>query len=320
MFSNKTVSWPRLIMLVSFVTSVAWFSACQSVPEAPVVAPPMAPIKHTIDADGHPLALWEKRPDNPIRVVLLLHGRTWSALPDFDLQVPGEDLSLMDPLFNQGYAVYGLDMRGYGSTPRDSTGWLTPDRAAADLAIVLRWLADRYPELKKPVLFGWSYGSMVSQLCVQNNPELVSGVILFGYPIDPDMEWQARDMPMEPVYHQNTAEAAASDFITPGSISQKAIDGYVEAALAADPVRVDWRDEHQFLALDPAKVKVPTLLIQGELDPLAPTEAQARFFTRLGTADRQWAVMPGGDHAAFMETPRPLFLHVMLSFIDRMGK
>ncbi len=252
--------------------------------------------------------------------MLLLHGRTWSSIPNFDLEVPGEELSLMDGLTKRGYAVYAMDARGYGKTPRDETGWLTPDRASKDVAAVLEWLSQRHPHLQRPVLFGWSYGSMVSQLCVQRNSQLVSGVVLFGYPTDPDAKPPKRPEPVNPARKINTAEAAASDFITPGSISQEAIEAYVEAALAADPVRVDWRELSQWVELDPAKVNVPVLLMQGELDPLAKTNSHAKLFTRLATSDRQWVVIPGGDHAAFMETPRPLFLHVLSSFIDRWAK
>lgn len=277
------------------------------------------PKMNKVMADGHPLAVWEKTAESPKAVVLLLHGRLWSSVPDFDLQVEGEELSLMDGLVNRGFAVYALDARGYGKTPRDETGWLTPDRASMDVAIVLQWLAKRHPTLEPPVVFGWSMGSMVAQLTAQRNPKLVSSVVLFGYPLDPFKELVFPDPP-EPIKHVNTAEAAASDFITPNSISSKAIKAYVEACLASDPVRVDWRKHAQWSKLDPAKLDVPVLLIQAEFDPLAKTDTHARFFTKLATSDRQWVVIPGGDHAAFLETPRPLFLHVLGSFIDRWEK
>jgi len=94
--------------------------------------------QHTIIADGHPIALWEKSASNADEAILLVHGLTWSAIPDFDLQVEGEDLSLMDGLVDEGYATYAIDLRGYGQTPRDDSGWLTPDRTAKDLKIVLK--------------------------------------------------------------------------------------------------------------------------------------------------------------------------------------
>jgi pimeloyl-ACP methyl ester carboxylesterase len=220
----------------------------------------------------------------------------------------------MDGLVERGFVTYGLDQRGYGATPRDDTGWLTPDRAVADLAEVLRWVRAREPG--RPVhLFGWSLGSMVSQLFAQRHPDLVDRLVLFGYPWRPGSEVPIEDPDGEPPREATTAEAAASDFITEGSISRAAVDAYVEASLAADPVRVDWAARHQWNDLDAAQVTVPTLVIHGEFDPLAPLEAQGALFNGLGTTDKAWVVIPGGDHAAFLETPRPYFIAVLEAFL-----
>ena len=75
--------------------------------------------------------------------------------------------------------------------------------------------------------------------------------------------------------------------------------------MAADPVRMDWRHDTEWNALAPESVHVPVLLLQAELDPLARTDAHARLFTRLGTFDRQWVVIPKGDHAALLEDTAP---------------
>jgi len=76
--------------------------------------------------DGLPLALWARQVARPRGVILLIHGRTWSALPDFDLQVAGEQRSVMQALNQKGYSAFALDLRGYGKSPRDATGWMTP--------------------------------------------------------------------------------------------------------------------------------------------------------------------------------------------------
>jgi len=272
--------------------------------------------RHSVDAAGHPMAVWEKSPEAPVAVLLLVHGRTWSTVPDFDLQVEGEDLSLMDGLVERGIASYGVDLRGYGETPRDPSGWNTPGRAAEDVTAVLTWIRERHPGL--PVhLFGWSNGSMVSQLAAQRYPALVDRLVLFGYPYRPGVERPIQEPTGEPPRAPTTAEAAASDFITPGSISQRAIDAYVEAALRADPVRTDWTSGHEWNELDPGAVIVPTLVLQGEHDPLSPSASLALFFEGLGTPDRSWVVIPGGDHAAFLEAPRPYFLAALESFLLR---
>ncbi|RLA31409.1 MAG: alpha/beta hydrolase [Gammaproteobacteria bacterium] len=283
----------------------------------PVLAADKAELKrHTVMVDGHPVALWEKSAAGATEAILLVHGRTWSALPDFDLQVEGEDLSLMDGLVAEGYAVFAVDLRGYGETPRDETEWLTPNRAADDVAIVIDWISAAQDWRIKPHLFGWSMGSTISQLATQRHPGSSSSLTLFGYWYDADTPVPADPPGFELLKETNTAEAAASDFITPGSISDKAVATYVAVSLKADPVRVDVQNSDQYNALDGSKIHIPTLVIQGQYDPIAPAEYQAKLYMSLATGHKQWVTVPGGDHAAFMESPRDYFIHELVGFLQ----
>ena len=275
-------------------------------------------IKHTVKADGHPMALWEKSVANPKGHIILHHGRTWSSLPDFDLQVVGEELSLMDGFNKMGYSVWALDARGYGETPRDATGWNTPNRAAKDLSIVLTWLRKRNGE--KSHLWGWSMGSMISQLTAQLYPENIESLTLFGYPIRLNRVYPEDNKTGKPRRAPTTAKAAASDFIVPGAISKKAIKEYVRHALKADPVRADWNKSHQYNQLDGKMVKMPVLLLQGEFDPLAQTDMHAKIFSNLPNANKQWVVLKGGDHAALLETPRGRLIKATINFIEWIKK
>jgi pimeloyl-ACP methyl ester carboxylesterase len=274
-------------------------------------------IENTVYSDGHPLALWEKSVANPKGHIVLHHGRTWSSLPDFDLQVDGEDLSLMDGFNDAGYSVWALDARGYGGTPRDSSGWNTPDKAAKDLAMVLEWLEARNQE--KTHVWGWSYGSMVAQLTAQRYPENMLSVTLFGYPVNPDQQYDD-DAGVSPPENPTTAQAAASDFIVPGAISQNAIDTYVREALKADPLRADWNELQQWNTLAASAVGLPTLLLQAEFDPLASTESHAKVFSNLANPNKQWIVLAGGDHAALLEVPRAKLLKASVDFIEWLNK
>ena len=277
------------------------------------------PTLYKVLSDGHELALWEKSAPEPSATVLLLHGGTYSALPDFDLRTAGEILSMMDALVARGFRVLALDARGYGGTQRDQTGWLTPDRAALDVINIIDWITDTYETGVH--LYGWSYGSMVSQLVAQRHPDKVASIVLFGYPFDPSRHVVAEnfDYPEAPPAKPNTAKHAASDFVVPGAISQAGIDAYVEQALVADPIRVDFKDLHQWAELDAAKVSVPTLLIQGEFDPIAPDEVQYGLFKNLGTAQKWWIVLEGGSHAALLETPRFEMFDAMAVFANKIA-
>jgi pimeloyl-ACP methyl ester carboxylesterase len=282
-------------------------------PELPATAEAL-----TVTADdGHALRLWSlttaeagSRP-----AIVLVHGRTWSSLPDFDLRV-GEDpsLSLMHTLARRGWATYALDLRGYGGTERDAKGYLTPDRAAEDLAAALTFVSER--EGAAPALLGWSFGALVSQLCVQRHPEAARALVLYGYPRDLDQVAPVAEAKGPPPRTANTEAAARSDFITEGTISAEAIDAYVKASIAADPIRADWTALHQFNALDPEQITIPTLVIYGVDDPIAKPLWQAKLFTRMTVPDRQWVIVPNADHAAHLEQPAA-FVRALLAFLDR---
>jgi pimeloyl-ACP methyl ester carboxylesterase len=284
---------------------------------APLQAAPPAKLQQfTVTVDGHPLALWARVVAKPKGNILLIHGRTWSSLPDFDLHVSGKQRSVMEMLNARGYSAYALDLPGYGKSPRYADGWLTPDIAANDTAAVLEWLA-REKKVARPALLGWSMGSLVVQLTAQRHPELISNLVLYGYPIEAAAKMSAQPQPTTPAREATTREAAASDFISPQVIDQKTIDTYVAVALAADPVRNDWRSLDQFAELDPAKVITPVLLMHGERDPLASVESQAKAFTRFKNPDRQWVILAGGDHAALLEDTAPAFVAAVVAFVER---
>lgn len=270
-------------------------------------------VRHTLQADdGHPLTVWAHPLASPRATLLLLHGRTWSTRPDFDLDVPGEDLSLMTGLAARGIESYGLDQRGYGGTPRDASGWLTPDRAARDTLATAAWLAER--KARRVYLLGWSYGALIAHLAAQRDPRHIAGVVLFGYPLRPSVSDDSHT-PDSPVRAPTTPEAAASDFITPGAISAKAVDAFVAQALAADPVRADWRRLDEWRELDPAKLTRPLLLIEGEYDPYTQLDAHVDLFTRVSSGDRSWIVLPGADHAAHLEHSQQRFVDAVSAFI-----
>jgi len=276
------------------------------------------PIHHDVVVDGHHLAVWEKRPAQPRATILLVHGRTWSSLPNFDLQVSGERRSMMDLLVDVGMDVFALDLRGYGSTPRDATGWLTPDRAVADVRAVVDWIRGASANTHRPLyVLGLSRGSLIAAYFAQQSPEKIAGVILLGFGLDVDARIAVADVPSVAPRRRNTAEGAASDFITPEALTRGTVDAFVRAALRTDPVYAEWRDEQQFNGFAAAKVLVPTLLVHGELDPSTPLAIEAKLFTRLGTSDKAWIVLPGADHAVHLEKALPDLVRAITWFVRR---
>jgi pimeloyl-ACP methyl ester carboxylesterase len=299
----------RVLFVVAVMVAAALVtaSAVQSV---------VLPERHVVWADGHPITVWSRQPADPREVVLLIHGRTWSSLPDFDLQVPGFQRSVMVSLAASGIAAYAVDLRGYGATPPDPGGWLTPTRAAADVEQVLRWLATRHRGLRPPALVGWSRGAAIAMLAAQRAPRLASSLVLFGFAFEPGSQFAETTPDGPPARARNTAAAARSDFISPRVTPPAVIRAFVDQALRADPVMADLRGDDEFNALDPSRVNIPVLLLYGDRDPTLTREIVAKLDAGFTRAAVTTIVLPGADHAAHLENTHDLWVRAVDAFVS----
>jgi pimeloyl-ACP methyl ester carboxylesterase len=83
--------------------------------------------EHTTERGGLKLALterWKAGEESKWKtngkVVLLVHGATWSSRCTFDT-APG--YSLMDALAEDGWDVWAVDLHGYGASGRTELDW-----------------------------------------------------------------------------------------------------------------------------------------------------------------------------------------------------
>lgn len=201
-------------------------------------------IRHQIIADdGHPLRIYSRVASNPSqsntllsptppnsRSILLLHGRTWSSQPVFDLRTSPSDMkqqSTLQCLAELGFNVYALDLRGFGETPRDTDedgngGYTTPKRCVEDVRCAIEWISERHRDATpgtngvdgsnnesndssvtdptkintKPALLGWSQGALVAQMYAQQyGASTLSDLVLFGSIYDPRVIY-----PRKPLY------------------------------------------------------------------------------------------------------------------------
>ncbi len=273
------------------------------------------PDRLTVEAAGQQVTVWSRRPEHPQAVVVLVHGRTWSARPAFDFEPRSASRSLLKALAGAGFATYAIDLPGYGSSPRDSSGWLAPGRAAEEVEAVLRFVARRHPDLRAPVLLGWSRGSKISALVATRAKQPLTALILYAYNLDPTAPPDNGPASGKAPALPNTAEWARSDFISPAVTSPALIQDFVDAALAADPIRVDVCCDAEFRGIHPEAIRVPTLLIHGARDPAFKPMAASAFFTQLASSERRWIVVAAGDHAAHLEDTAPEVVAAMTDFM-----
>ena len=302
------------IASVLFINSIFADSITPKIPETSLVT-------HKVEINGHTFAVYEKTAINPTEIILLVHGRTISSLPNFDLRIESKNVSLMDAFVAKGFVVYAIDLRGFGNTPRDDSGWITPKKASCDVIKMLEWITARHPKKKKPTLFGYSLGSLVSRLVVQQEPMVVSGLVLFGHPITYldgiDASAIKKDkLTINPPRKPNTVEWSSDGFIT-NSIPQKVIERYVSDCLKIDPILADWNCIAEWNQLDPKLITVPTLLINGEHDPYAPADKCASFFSKIRSPDKTWVIISKSGHNAHIEDSAARLVNGVVNFIRR---
>jgi len=271
----------------------------------------------TVTSDGHAVAVWARRPPTPKGAVLFVHGRTWSGRPDFDLQVPGLRRSVLASFAALGYAAYAIDLRGYGATPRDASGFLTPKRGAQDIVNALVWIANQHPSLPKPTLVGWSRGAGMAGIAAIQAPNRLSNLVMFGFAFDPELEFVDVDPPEKLAKDKNTADAAASDFISPAVTPPQVVTAFVEQALKTDPILADLKNDSEFNLFKPAQLSTPTLVMFGSNDPGVAAEDAGKMLATMAVADKQIVVLPGADHAAHLEDTHDAWVAAIVNFITR---
>jgi pimeloyl-ACP methyl ester carboxylesterase len=312
--ATNGMSWKTLAVCVLLGVSLS----AQRMPPQPVTpSAASAPERFTVQSDGHPIAVWARRPATARGAVLFVHGRTWSARPDFDLQVPKYQRSVLRSFAAQGFAAYALDLRGYGATPRDPSGWLTPKRGASDITNVLVWIAAQHPTLPKPTLVGWSRGAAMAGMVAVTAPQRLSNLVLFGFAFDPELQFGDLGSPDKPEMFKNTAAAAAGDFISPRITPREVVAAFVDQAMKADPILVDLKNDDEFNVFKPALLLTPTLILFGSDDPGVAAEDAGKMFAAMKVADKQLVVLPGSDHAAHLEDTHDAWVASIINFITR---
>ncbi|MBD0286929.1 MAG: alpha/beta fold hydrolase [Flavisolibacter sp.] len=278
--------------------------------------------EHYVLSNGLKIYLWEKYHQDfdktfalSQKIVLLVHGKTWSGRPNFDLQI--RDYSLMDFLARNGYDAWSIDIHGYGRSDKTDKDWSDTESASKDIGAAVDYIV-KQKGVDKIAIFGWSWGTQTTGLYTMNHPEKVSKLILYA------MGWKGRPtnkskpLPKEQ-YRSNDETAARSDFIA-GEYEPDVVEKYVEEALAADPkspngVIVD--QITKFPILKPELIKAPTLIIHPEKDFFATEEETLELFAKLGTTYKSYVALPDGGHAILLEKNYKKFQAAVLGYLNQ---
>jgi pimeloyl-ACP methyl ester carboxylesterase len=273
---------------------------------------PVQGTQHWVLHDEVRLFLWEKHLGTPQGkpVVLLAHGSATAGRESFDLKVPGHpEYSLMDFLARQGFDVFALDVRGFGSSTKPEA-FLTTEQAAADLnAVVDHILQLRgVPQVN---LLAWSWGTQYSGQFVMAHPQKVARYAAYAqmHADSPDLKARRERLAtfQRTPYIRITEQGWKLRFnsLTPEDVNDPVVmDAFAKAASLVETKsptgpQVDLLTRQPLI--DARKITVPTMLIHGQYDDVADLAGLLPFFTALPNPDKQYVVVPDGGHMLHLQ-------------------
>ncbi len=239
--------------------------------------------------------------------ILLVHGVTYSS-HEFDIDY--KDYSLVKKLARSGWAVWRLDIAGFGRSQEVSDGFMPDsDYAAQDINAAVQKIVELCGQDKIDVL-GWSWGTVTASRFAAAHSEHINKLVLYA----PIMSGVGESKVKE-AFHHNTWEHAADDFqrnkagAFDYSIAERELieiwcsscwryDGEKSPNGGRRDICVPQAKE----LIDLAKIKNPTLVICGDKDPYLNYKLVKKSLKSLPKGSRL-EMIKGGSHVVFVEAP-----------------
>jgi len=234
---------------------------------------------------------------HPEQVVVMVQGSNLTGQTMFDFSFPGgEDYSLMDALVREGFGAITFAIRGYGaSDPPDDGFSVTTETAMEDLGAVMKWTAAQ--GWSRPHLLGFSWGGRIAGRYVESRADRIDRLVLYDpargggglvLPAPTDPWWTNT--------REHYAEKLEPEFTD--AALRAAIGDRVAATEFRSPNGIRLENASPVVAIDPDKIRSPTLLIYGVEAAKAVYMKggleRADFFERLATDDKSFVILPGG--------------------------
>ena len=277
------------------------------------------------------LAVYRKRAGAPGKgepprpAVFLVHGSSVSALPTFDLTVPGKgEYSLMNRLAQDGFDVWTMDHENYGRSSRTESN--SDIKSGAEDLLAASELAIQETGRERLHFIGESSGALRAALFAAMRPERVDRLILMAFTYtgkgSPTLQKRGEQVEFFRTHNRRKRdrEMIRSIFTRdkPGTADAAVAEAMAEAELPyGDTVPTGtYLDMTANLpVVDPKKIHAPTLVVRGEFDGIASEEDLLDFYRALPGSDRQFSVLPGLAHSLALGINRHVFWHCARAFL-----
>ncbi|MDB5643231.1 MAG: alpha/beta hydrolase [Hyphomicrobiales bacterium] len=258
-------------------------------------------------------------------VLFFVHGSSNASGTSWDLNVPGQEYSIMNVFARWGYDTWTMDHEGYGHSDRTS-GNSDIASGVEDLKVAFERIVAETGRQKLHV-FGTSSGALRAGAYAMVRPERIDRLVLsaFTYKGDGAPTLQQRAKRVDEYRTNNTRlrdrEMVRSIFTRDGLASS--YDMKVADIMADEEMKFGDRvptgtylDMTANLpVVDPLKVMCPVLMVRGDHDGISTDADLLEFFRQLPNGDRQYIVLPETAHNPVFAKTRAMYWHVTRAFL-----
>ncbi len=277
------------------------------------------------------LAVYRKRSgapkagEEPLPVLLLVHGSSLSARSSFDLTVPEHgEYSVMNVFAGLGFDVWTLDHENYGRSSRtegnsDIASGVEDLKSAVELIVA-------ETGRQRLHIFGESSGGLRAGAYAMVKPERVERLVFAAFTYkgtgSPTLAKRGEQAEYYKMHNRRLRDRAMIESIftrdKPGTSDPGIVDYLAEAEFKfGDQVPTGtYLDMTANLpVVDPTKVLAPVMLIRGEYDGIATLDDLVDFYKQLPSGDRQLVILPQTAHSLVWARNRREFWHAMRAFL-----
>lgn len=322
----NTISKRTICLLLSgalFLSAIAAFSGCTdnntALQQSSAVS---ATSSETVNAETqysymeYPLSRNEidlhldctkVKDSSPSKNILLTHGVTYSS-HEFDIDY--KDYSLVRRLAREGYAVWRLDIAGFGQSGGVTDGFIPDsDYAAEDINAAVAKIIKESGQDKLDIL-GWSWGTVTASRYAAKYSDHLNRLVLYAPILSGLGEYEVNED-----FHHNTWEHAADDFqrdenggfdynITEPEMIEMFCSScwHYDEESSPNGGRRDICVGKTERLIDLSKITVPTLIICGSNDPYLNYDLVNSSLDSLPKGS-SLEVIDGGAHVIMYEKP-----------------
>lgn len=231
-----------------------------------------------------------------------------------------------DALNKVGIVVYALDTRGHGLSCGNRDQIPNQQTENRDIRSMIQFLKERYPQAKI-FLLGESMGGIFALNYASENDADISGLILLAPAVSVarGQFFRIGSIPLLPYlffWPDKPVVSLVGKRLTKSTRDKGFVIARRKDVLAHEKVSINYlrgvgKAAKNWEKLTAPRVKIPTLIVQGERDPVVSARGSRKLFELLAATDKQFKSYQNIPHTLPWDPETPDVMETICTWITR---